>query len=79
LSPATIPGLVRGITIELSSEGCFAPFATVDCEAIAAGSILNAYTNPTATQITVTSFGTYAYGTSGSLFGVGLTGTLTLQ
>jgi hypothetical protein len=79
LSPATIPGLVRGVTIELSTEPCFFPFANYACNVVGSGSVLLAYTNPTATQVTVTSLGTYAYDTSGSLVSVGLTGTLTLQ
>jgi hypothetical protein len=75
----TLPGLVSGITLGLGAEGCLVPFSTgVTCGAIGPGSILNAYTNPTATQITVTSLSNINESNANSVF-VGLTGTLTLQ
>jgi hypothetical protein len=75
MGTTTLPGLVSGITIELSTEPCIIPFANFACNVVGPGSVLFAYTNPTATQITVTSLtDDIETGTN-----VTLTGTLTLQ
>lgn len=75
MGTTTLPGLISGITIELSSEPCIIPFAGAVCNVVGPGSVLFAYTNPGATQITVTSLnGSDDTGTS-----VNLTGTLTLE
>jgi hypothetical protein len=70
----TLPGLVSGITLELSTEPCVIPFAGAVCNVVGPGSVLFAYTNPTASQITVTSLNN-----AGATSAVNLTGTLTLQ
>jgi hypothetical protein len=75
IGTTTLPGLVSGITIELSSEPCIFPFSNVSCNVVGPGFVLFAYTNPAATQITVTSLG----GSDEAGTGVSLTGTLTLQ
>jgi hypothetical protein len=78
LGTATLPGLVSGITIELSTEPCVIPFSNVTCNVVGPGSVLFAYTNPTATQITVTNL--QSFNTSGTPeTAITLNGTLTLQ
>jgi hypothetical protein len=78
MGTATLPGLVSGITIELSTEPCVFPFSNVSCNLIGSGSVLFAYTNPSATQITVTNL--QNINTSGTPeAAITLTGTLTLQ
>jgi hypothetical protein len=73
IGTTTLPGLVSGITIELSTEPCIFPFSNVTCNVIGPGSVLFAYTNPTATQITVTNLQSVNTST------ITLAGTLTLQ
>ncbi|HUD23919.1 MAG TPA: hypothetical protein VMQ60_13825 [Acidobacteriaceae bacterium] len=73
IGTTTLPGLVSGITIELSTEPCIFPFSNVTCNVIGPGSVLFAYTNPTATQITVTNLQNL------NTSAITLTGTLTRQ
>ena len=75
IGTTTLPGLISGITIELSTEPCIIPFSNVTCNVVGPGFVLFAYTNPAATQITVTSLN----GSDEAGTGVTLTGTLTLQ
>jgi hypothetical protein len=80
MSPVTLPGLISGIPIWLNNEPCVVPFSEYAVCNISSqtGSTLNAYTNPTATQITITSLENYIpSGTTET--GITLTGTLTLQ
>jgi hypothetical protein len=80
MSPVTLPGLISGIPIWLNNEPCVPPFSEYAVCDIASltGSTLNAYTNPTATQITITSLqNSSPSGTTET--GIALTGTLTLQ
>jgi hypothetical protein len=78
MDTATLPGLISGITVELSTEPCFFPFANYACNVVGPGSILIAYTNPTATQITTTTLYNISDSNENSVY-VSLTGTLTLQ
>jgi len=76
---ATLPGLVSGITLELSDEPCtLPPFGYAVCNVIGPGSTLRAYTNPTATQITVTGLSNINESNENSV-DTSLSGTLTLQ
>ena len=78
MGTTTLPGLVSGITIELSTQPCIIPFANYACNVVGPGSVLFAYTNPTATQITITNL--QNINTSGTPeTAITLTGTLTLQ
>lgn len=73
MGTTTLPGLVSGITLELSTEPCIFPFSNVTCNLIGGGSVLFAYTNPTATQITVITLQNI------NTSAITLTGTLNLQ
>ena len=78
MGATTLPGLVSGIGIWLNDEPCVQPFGYAVCNVIGPGSTLRAYTNPTASQITVTGLDTIGDSNDNIAF-VTLTGTLTLQ
>jgi hypothetical protein len=80
MSPVTLPGLISGIPIWLNNEPCVTEFSEYAVCTISSqtGSTLNAYTNPTATQIAITNLhNSSVSGTTNT--GITLTGTLTLQ
>jgi hypothetical protein len=81
MSPVTLPGLISGTPIWLNNELCVPPFSEYAPCTLASptGSNLNAYTNPTATQITVTNLINFTPSGNGGETSVSLTGILTLQ
>jgi hypothetical protein len=78
MSPVTLPGLISGTPVWLSSAPCILPVDEYD-DCNIASSTLNAYTNPTATQITVTNLINFTTSANGGETSVSLTGILTLQ